>query len=454
MFKLDYTPHSIDELDDILAEAMQEGTQTNNQNVTYWKIVFAFDIETTSFTEQPTKKDPNEKRAIMYVWQLAINGRVIVGREWHEFITVMNRITEVLSLSKYTRILCYIHNYQFEMQFIRCLFQWEKVFAVDKRKPVYGITTTGIEFRCSYILTNYSLAKLGEQLQKYKVSKLVGDLDYSLKRHPKTPLTAQELQYCINDVLVVSAYIKEQIETERYIHKIPITCTGYCRRFVRKNCLYGPVFKKWRKQFRYYHSFIKGLKITGLDEYKQLKRAFQGGFTHAGMMWSNLTINDVDHIDFTSSYPYVLLSEQFPMSTAQEIDVSNISKEQFEYYLKNFCCLFDCKIYDLKPKVDYENYISTYKCFLKVGVVENNGKVYEADMIATTLTETDLKIINHLYNFSRIEVSNLRIYRKGYLPIEVIKSIIDLYKKKTTLKGVESKQQEYLVSKGLLNSCY
>ena len=141
-----------------------------------------------------------------------------------------------------------------------------------------------------------------------KVSKLVGDLDYSLIRHSETELSDTELQYCINDVLVISAYIKEQIEKEKYIHKIPLTCTGYCRRFVRKNCLYGPVFKNWRRQFRNYHNFMKGLQITSLSEYEQLKRAFQGGFTHAGMAWSNLTIRNVDHVDFTSSYPYVLLS--------------------------------------------------------------------------------------------------------------------------------------------------
>lgn len=454
MFKLEYKPYSVDDLDNILDEAIKEGTQTNNQNITYYKIVFAFDIETTSFIGPVSKGDNNEKRSIMYIWQLAINGRVIIGREWSEFIEVMDHITQRLELAKYTRIIIYVHNLAFEFQYIRYMFKWHKVFAIDKRKPVYAITETGIEFRCSYILTNYSLEKLGDQLTKYKVSKLVGDLDYSLARHPKTPLTTQEIQYCINDVLVVSAYIKEQIEKERYIHKIPLTCTGYCRRFVRKNCLYGPVFKLWRKQFRDYHNFIKGLQIRSIDEYKQLKRAFQGGFTHAGAFWSNLTIFNVDHVDFTSSYPYVLLSEKFPMTTFMDVDASKITKPEFENYLKCYACLFDCRIYGLRPKVEFENYIPAYKCFLKVGVIENNGRVYSADMIATTLTEVDISIINACYTFDRIEVFNMKVAEKGYLPIEIIKSIIKLYSDKTTLKDVEGKENEYLVSKGLLNSVF
>ena len=454
MFKLDYEAHSIDELDQILDEAIENGTQTNNQNITYWNIVFAFDIETTSFTDKITKEDHNEKRSIMYVWQLAINGRCIIGREWSEFIYVMNHIVERLELCKYTRILVYIHNFAFEFQFIRHFFEWHKIFAIDKRKPIYGITTNGIEFRCSYILTNYSLEKLSDQLLKYKVRKLVGDLDYSLKRHPETELTDTELQYCINDVLVISAYIKEQIEKEKYIHKIPLTCTGYCRRFVRKKCLYGDKFKVWRKQFRNYHNFIKGLQIRDVSEFKQFHRAFMGGFTHSGMMWSHLTIRNVSHKDEGSAYPFALLSERYPMTTFQDIDASKITKAQFESYLKTHACLFDCKIYDLKPKFEYENYIPVYKCWLKVGVVENNGRVYSASMVAMTLTEVDLQIINACYDFSHIEVSNMKIAEKGYLPKEIILSIIKLYQDKTQLKGVAGKENEYLVSKGLLNSVY
>ena len=454
MFVLDPKPHTLDELDNILDEAMKEGIQENNQGVSFWKIVFAFDIETSSFTAPVTRTDHNDKRAVMYIWQLAINGRVITGREWGEFVNVMTHITDRLQTSKYQKILVYVHNLAFEFQWIRYLFEWEKIFSIDKRKPIYALTKTGIEFRCSYILTNYNLAKLGDQLHKYKVKKLVGDLDYQLIRHPETPLTDEELQYCINDVLVVSAYIKEQIEKEKYIHKIPLTCTSYCRRFVRKNCLYGPVFKLWRRQFRRYHAFIKSLRIRSVEEYKQFKRAFQGGFTHAAYLYSTCTLNNVAHVDFSSSYPYVLLSEKFPMSTFEDLDVSGMSKEQFEYYLKHYACLFDCRIYDLKPKFEYEDYMPSYKCFLKVGVIENNGRVHSADMIATTLTEVDMSIINGVYSFSKIEISNMKIARKGYLPIEIIKSIIKLYKDKTQLKGVKGKENEYLVSKGLLNSTY
>ena len=85
------------------------------------------------------------------------------------------------------------------------------------------------------MLTGTSLEKVGEDLLKYKCQKKVGDLDYSLIRGPKTPITEEELGYCINDIRVVMCKIRECIDAENNnIGKIPMTKTGYVRRDVRK----------------------------------------------------------------------------------------------------------------------------------------------------------------------------------------------------------------------------
>ena len=452
MFKLvQDTYYNINDLDQILEEAKENGISKNYNQVEYYNIVSAFDIETSNFTVEASS-DGQHKRSIMYVWQLAINGRVIIGREWSEFLYCIDTIIKSLSLNKKKRLIIYIHNLAFEFQYIRRMFKWLKVFAIDTRKPIYAITDSGIEFRCSYLLTNYSLAKLSDQLLTYKVSKMVGDLDYQQIRTPLTPLTDKELQYCINDTLVVSAYIQEQIEKEKYIWKIPYTATGYCRRYVRYNCLYKGGVKYQKYQYQKYHKLMDGMQITSIEEYDQLKRAFQGGFTHAAMQYSGYTVKDADSIDFTSSYPYALLAEQYPMSTAKEVTIHN--NKELEYYLKYYCCVFDCEFEYIQSIFPYENYISTSKCIVKIGEVANNGRLYKADLIGTTLTNVDFDIIRKVYKFKQCRIYNFRIYKKGYLPKEIITSIIRLYKNKTTLKGVEGKEQEYLNSKGLLNAIY
>lgn len=399
-------------------------------------------------TNEPT--DDCEKYSIMYCWQFAIDGKVIFGRTWKEFLEFYDILSSYAD--KNNRIVVYAHNLAMEFQYIRTFFSWKKVFSINTRKPIYAITEDGIEFRCSYILTNYSLAKLGEQLHKYDISKLVGALDYDLYRSPKTPLTDQEKKYCINDVLVVSAYIQECLLQERYISNIPLTATGYCRRYCRKMCLYGNNKKNRTSKDSPYYALMRTLTIDGKEEYLQLKRAFQGGFTHASSYYSGKILYDMDSIDFTSSYPYVLLAEQFPMSKGKIVKPK--SKEEFFDYMKYYCCIFDIELYGVTPKFLNEHYISVSHCFERCNVVNDNGRLVSADKIALTVTNVDYKIIMKCYDVEKVKIHNFRIYRKGYLPKELILAIAKLYADKTTLKGVEGKEVEYLNSKGLLNSTF
>ena len=398
----------------------------------------------------PEKRETDDKRALMYVWQIAINGHVIIGRTWEQFIELCNDISSRLGLGDDRRIIIWVHNLAFEFQFLKDYFQWKKVFAVSTRKPIYALTTTGIEFRCSYILSNLSLANVGLSLKKYKVLKLVGNLDYELVRHNKTPLDPEkEIPYIINDVLVVSAYIKEAIEeAQNDITRLPLTATGYCRNFTRKNCL----GIKDDRQYQKYHKMIERLTISSLEELQQMKRAFCGGFTHCSTRHSMKTLTNVDSFDFTSAYPFALVSEKFPMSKGKIVEIK--TAEEMKKYLKLYCCIFDIKLIGVTPKVINENYISASKCFeLKNGIL-NNGRVVSADELAITITEVDFEIIKRFYNWDNMQIGVFRIYKKDYLPREIIMSILKLYSDKTTLRGVDGKEDFYTKAKQLLNSIY
>lgn len=440
-----------DKIDKILKPLERLKPITTSKKKQYYNIVCAFDIETTSFYSNQLDNE-KEKIAIMYCWQMAINGRVVFGRTWDEFITVMNRLTSFFHLYENRRLIMYVHNLAFEFQFIRKRLEWDSVFSIEQRKPLYALTTGGIEFRDSYLLSGYSLAKLGDNLQKYHVRKLVGDLDYSKIRHSKTPMTEKEIAYCENDVLVVSAYIQEEIEKAGNITRLPLTKTGYVRNYCRNKCFYGDDRHKTNtKTYQKYRELILSLKLDS-EEYKQLKRAFQGGFTHAAARFSGKVEKNVDSIDFTSSYPYVLLSEQFPMSSGRIVEVK--TKEEFQKYINLYCCLFDVEFTHLTPKIINENYISLSRCYQHEKVVVNNGRVVSADKITTTITDVDYTVIEKTYDWDSMTIYNFRIYNRGYLPTNFVKSILKLYSDKTTLKGVEGKEIEYLVSKGMLNACY
>src|SRR5699024_9440404 len=127
------------------------------------------------------------------------------GRTWGELLEFLENLQDYLQLNDNKRLVMYVHNLGYEFQFMRKYFNWVNIFAVDERKPVKALCDLGIEFRDSYILSGYSLANTAKNLVTHKIEKLVGDLDYSLIRHTKTPLTEAELKYCENDILIILA---------------------------------------------------------------------------------------------------------------------------------------------------------------------------------------------------------------------------------------------------------
>ncbi|HZK00236.1 MAG TPA: DNA polymerase, partial [Tissierellaceae bacterium] len=365
----------------------------------------------------------------------------------------MQLLSGIFSLTPSKRLVIYVHNLGYEFQFMRKYFEWEEVFSVDLRKPIKAVTTSGIEFRCSYILSGFSLERLAKNLVSHKVDKLIGDLDYSLVRHSETVLTLKEIDYAINDVVIVLNYITEQLEYYGDINRIPMTNTGRVRRFVRDRCYYTNNNHKKSSRGKYirYRRLMEDLTLTP-EVYKMLVRAFMGGFTHANANYSGKVLENVTSIDFNSSYPAVMLAEQFPMSKA--IPTKLTKEKDFNYYRRRFCLLFNVRFKGLIAKIPQENYISESKCFQLEGALINNGRVQKADVLATTITEVDFEIIEQAYEWESIEISNLYRFYKGYLPYSIIQSVISLYEDKTVLKGVEGSEVEYLLSKGMLNSVY
>ena len=461
--------YNMDQMNEFLEVSFENAPlQRSTSRLMYYNVASSFDIETTSFylkTGNKIKEDGEEvdeviKQATMYVWQFGINGYTIIGRTWFEFAKFLSALVNHAKLNSNTRLIVYVHNLSFEFQFIKEWFKWDKVFSMKNRRPVVALTG-GIEFRCSYYLSNYNLAYLGENLlTKYPVKKLVGNLDYNLIRHCETPLTQDEIDYAVNDVRVVMSYIQEKIENEGGIAKIPLTNTGYVRNHCREVCFanYENATDDERRDGMNYKAIIKSLRISSFDEYRQLKDAFMGGFTHASVLHSNKVLHNLDvNVDEASAYPAQMVYKYFPMSSSIYIGkVENSS--QLEFYLKNYCCLFDLYIENIRPLVEFENILSISRCkFLDKDVeyVANNGRLVSyAGCLKTTVTELDYANLMKFYDWDGIYINNLRLYKRGYLPTLLVKAILDFYSVKTSKKDVPGHETEYMVSKNMLNSSF
>ena len=446
-----YQDFDLEELNDINIDIVSKFDNYSKTVKKYFNVESAFDIETSS-----VMLENEQKFAFMYEWTFGIKDKnfICYGRTWEEFKDLCRQLQEYFLLDSEHILVVYVHNLSYEFQFMRKYFNWLDVFAVDERKPVKALCSYGIEFRDSYILSGYSLEKLAENLVSHNIKKLVGDLDYNLTRTHITELTENELAYCNNDVEIVLAYINEQIEQYGSITKIPMTNTGRVRNFVKDKCYFTE--KNHRKsskgKYQRYKELMNELTLT-TGEYTMLKRCFMGGFTHASMLYSGKLLHDVASIDFTSSYPYVMLSEKFPMSKPEKV---NPTKEQFLKWVNddNVGLMFVVRFKGLQSKLSFETYLSESKCDVLENPIINNGRVFKADTVQTTITDIDFKILYKCYTWDSIEIANVHKFYMQYLPKPILLAIVELYEKKTTLKDVSGKEVEYLVNKGMLNSVY
>lgn len=417
-------------------------------DVSYIEIPISFDIETTSFFTPDGKK-----HGTMYIWMMCICGHSFYGRTWAEFLEVLEQLHEFFQTGFERRLVIWVHNLAFEFQFLKGWTEWDDVFAVDSKKPVRALTPDGIEFRCSYILSGMSLADLAKNIKGYgEVTKKTGDLDYSLIRNSETVLTDEELGYCKWDVLLVVMYIMDKLLHKEHLSSIPMTKTGYVRKRMRKNC-YS------KENYWAYTKLMKRLTIT-VPEYKLLKEAFQGGFTHASMLYSNKTVYQADSEDFTSSYPYTMIAEKFPMSKGRRIKLKN--REEFFQCLKSYACIFRIKFKNIRSRIDFEHYITSSKCREMKNGVTDNGRLIAADSLEISITNIDYAIIARTYEFEIEWVKDFYIYRADYLPTPFVEVIVQLYENKTKLKDKQGQTEEetdyfarmYQADKGDLNSTF
>lgn len=430
----------------------------SKKKIQYYNSANAFDIETTSYIRD------EKKCAFMYLWSLALEDDIILGRTWEEFVGVCNAISDSMVTYSRRRFVIYIHNESFEFQWFRRWFEWEKVFSLDRRVPILAVTTSGIEFRCSYHLSGYALKDLPVKEHK----KLVGALNYEWVRHSKTPLQNSEKAYSIRDVQTVVEYIRGKIEEDGNITKIPMTKTGYVRLACRRSC-FGT--GKHNDQYEKYMALINKLTLFP-EEYSMLKEAFQGGFTHANAFYVRQCergingkhyLENVGSFDITSDYPAEMVAENgYPMSKGKFFN--NPSRKVIKTSIEKYFCIIDVSFYDLEDKVHIDNPISLSRCtdYPGKGVILNNGRVVSSPFVRMTITHIDLEVIKACYGFSRMVVHRLIRYKRGYLPKEFITQVLDFYKAKTTLKGLsgydpetgEDYERKYMWGKENVNATF
>ena len=450
-----------------------------------------------------------------YIWQTAIETydhdiKAFHGRTWESYDKFLDRLTENILLqakgnkaiiSKLgrekaiesamkqkgsIRLIIFIHNLGYEYQHLRNLYNEDfafttragrqATFARKSRKPMKTYITKNkvkIEFRDSYSLTQKGLGQWCKD-ENLPVKKLEEPKDYYLKvRTPLTKLAQEDLQYSINDVVSMVYGIDKYRTKYGCIENIPLTQTGCVRRVcVERIAEINPAWSSLCAEITQNYS---------LEFYNHLQDAFSGGWTHGNCLYTGKTLRWVSHFDFASDYPNCMTCFTYPLFEFKEC-----SLDEYDYLSSQDLLSPDLEYhYMIKVKVKEvhsrtrNTYWSSSKCekgsvlgwFTKdengedvyVEPKIDNGKIYACKEAIITMTDIDWDTFQKAYKCEDFEVLKLWKSKSGYLPFEVIDTILDYYGYKTTLKyGDNNETTEEMIirlsklteSKQFINSIY
>lgn len=424
-------------LSNIPAQKRGPGNPRSRKNKWNYKdCICAFDIETTNI--------PEIQQSVMYIWQFAIEGiGVITGRTWNEFLQFLDKLRGTMMPNE--KYLIFVHNLSFEFQYLKGIYAFrpEEVFAISPRKVLKCSMYDQFEFRCSYLQCNMSLDSFTRAMG-VEFEKLSG-FDYDKQRWFDTQLSDFELAYCVHDVAGLVQAMRKRIDyAGDNFYTVPMTSTGYCRRDARN------VFQNVPRRI------IKD-QLPDFRTYTYLRRAFRGGNTHASRFYANVKLTDVKSVDRSSSYPDVLINHKYPVTKLFELSDPTYRDMLNLIDIRERAVLAEVEFIDLKLKDRHGcgcPYLSLAKCEYSYDRVNDNGRILSASWVQTVITDVDFRIIRDQYIWKEIRVNVLFHARYGYLPGSFRELIKEYYRNKTSLKGIEGREEDYRHSKELINALY
>ena len=409
------------------------------------------------------------------------------------------------------KTICYVHNLSYEFSFLvrevnnglddnyLNIFRNTNDCLLSHLKDIKNV-----EFRDSLCLLRKSIKDLGEDIDYEKL-----EIDYEQTLHYYD--TLEDIQYDYNErdniiaLLSISDFLKHKANLigVNSVKNLPTTSTRYVKECLK---LFGienfPVKSKSSKIKNGYDQAI-AKRIKSLDSdykfYKTCKLAFRGGLVCSNPYYTpkysgNKWLNDVYHIDISSSYVHVMLNTLFPyFSKKSSVEIEDKEKatkmikvlsNKIEKYgsdyinkcgtgliinnekvdIKGFYAHVTFKNIRLKNKYDIPS-IDGAKTTAEKQKKDNSdlerfcGKILKAKELSMTLNDATLESIKIDYTFDDIECDYI-IYttESQHLPYYELCFLIKEFFNKELLKPHkdESKKNKinYLLYKSNLNGIY
>lgn len=429
----------------LTAKVFKRNPRARNKK-TLSNLIIAADTE-TSRKRRSLKTDENHVCAWSIAFKLHDTIYSVYGRKPSEMLACFEKINRYL---KGEQTYIFFHNLAYDYVFLRkFLFQRfgipEAQLATRPHYPVTIEFENGLILRDTLIVAQRSLERWADDLG-VDDRKAVGKWSYTKRRNQSTPLSSDEVDYITKDVVVlvecIDAYLKGLNKTLR---GMPLTATGIVREEVREEASRHRAKQKFNDI------------VPTFDEQMFLECVYHGGLVHGNRYYITDKLNqrtitgDIYCYDFTSSYPYCLIAEQYPMERFRYVGALSL-KDALEladdYAIMGTLMLTNVRI---KKGVDLP-VIQWSKCETADNVVGDNGRILAADLIIIKTHELRMLSISEQYDFDAALITDARIAMKGYLPQWLRDYIFKLFQDKCELK--DGDPILYSLAKSRINSVY
>lgn len=430
----------------ILGNIMYSRRAGRGKNDTWSDAIIMADTETSK------KYKVKEWHNHVVAWTISIrafdmNIVTIYGHKPDTFADTLQKLRDNIQGD---RFIVYFHNLPYDYTFLRrFLFEQfgtpEKQLNVKSHYPLFLNFSNGMQIRDSLMLAQRSLDRWAKDLQ-VEHQKAVGLWDYDKIRSQKENFSSDELSYIEHDTLAGVECIDKTLKAlgKKHIYSMPYTATGIVRE---------EVFKRGSA------AGAKGIfeKLSlSYEQYKKIEKVFHGGYVHASRHLIDETIDGlITCYDFASSYPFVLLSEKYPMekfTPLKDCKLKTIveSKETTAF-------MFKLILYKPRLKDDFlpMPVLQKSKCIKSINEVEDNGRIICADYVEIYLNEMDAAVVYEQYKSDGDICVEVEAAHKDYLPRWFTDYIFELFSDKCRLKKTSAEDPvSYALAKAKLNSLY
>ena len=404
-----------DEIAEILFGYGYQTVRKRRGKTQYVDGTLTFDIETTN----------SETDGFAYAFQGCFWGHVFLFRYIEDFVTLIEKMVELLALGENKKIVIYVHNLGYENVYITQVLakRWgtpKTLFVKSRKALTITYEDIGVEFRDSLRLFQKSLAQLTKGLPH---EKLAGDLDYAVYRTPDTPLSEEEEAYCVYDVLgLYEAIEKLKAEHGYNAATVPLTNTSMVLEEVDRHLHDGKTMRA-----------MNDLILTR-DQLRLAYNAMAGGDTHGARWRAGQIYKDCNSYDLKSAHPSQQILWKFP--AGKPIDLpGRTAEEHLSRLIENgfgWICELCITNLQIKPECP-DPVISISKCrdILKSRGYDN-GRLMGADACFVYADSNDYQRIREAYTYASLEaVSGFAFFLK-YLPGSFSGTVLDFFEKKET----------------------